>query len=87
MLTAVSLYYRKYRFLNVTVPAPWAFARRVQFTPVLKYKSAIQTLGRFHDKSPGMPDALAHMLQVIKRLPHGKVGLFRQFLEGEWTAG
>ena len=71
----------------MTVPAPGAFTRRMQFTPVLKYKPAIQTLGRFHDKSPGMPDAFAHMLQVVKRFPHGKVGLFRQFLKGEWTPG
>jgi hypothetical protein len=73
LLNDGSLYYPKYRLPDMSAPAPGAFTRRMQSIPVLKNKSAVQALGRFHDKPHWRPDALAYMLQVVKHLPHGKM--------------
>jgi len=75
MLTSVSLYYLKYRLPDMGASAPGAFTRRMQPVPVLKNKSAVQALGRFHDKPPWRPDALAHMFQMVKHLSCGKMCL------------
>jgi hypothetical protein len=73
LLNDGSLYYPEDRLSDMSAPAPGAFARRIQSIPVLKNKSAVQALGRFHDKPHGRPDALAYMFQVVKHLSHGKM--------------
>jgi hypothetical protein len=67
----------------MALPAPRAFARRMQLCPVLEYIAAVQALGGFNDKSDRRSYTLLNMGEMEKDLLDGHVQFHGQLLQGE----
>lgn len=70
-LSLAPLFYPIRRLLYMAFPASGAFARRMQFCPVLEYVTAVQASGRLNDKFGGWSHALLYMWKMQKDLLYG----------------